>query len=400
MGLGMTEYSPRSDDDRGTFVFLFGAGCSADGGSPVMRDFMGKAREYGREPDNIFKNDHARLRQFRQECLRICYVFDRWWENIEDLYTQAHLQALAGLPDADDLCGSITRVIWDVYHRKHNGEGYRNLLSSIVRAMNRWMQSNGPRPVIITTNYDVQLEAVLTNPAAASPMRIFYPGPIPIENGGGLNSNADCDQIENSELLEVVKLHGSANWFEEKGRSSGQPSVFCRAARDTTHAPDGGFAFQNDSHLRRDIAGGQILPLIVPPTLGKTAPSSPIAQNWHRAIYNLRNARLLVIAGYSFPETDSFMTRLLAEGIKGNDNLEQMIIINNSTDPRWHNHVKRIFTRSWMKYNVSWVQGTFIKAMAAIDNPIGDRNKYNSFPEESRRGLELLSRAIWVPGPR
>lgn len=44
MGLGMKYFVPESDEERGTLVFLLGAGCSADGGSPVMRDFMAKAR--------------------------------------------------------------------------------------------------------------------------------------------------------------------------------------------------------------------------------------------------------------------------------------------------------------------------------------------------------------------
>ncbi len=61
--------------------------------------------------------------------------------------------------------------------------------------------------------------------------------------------------------------------------------------------------------------------------LGKSAVHEVIASQWRAAVKALARAKQLFIVGYSFPETDVFMTRLLAEGLKYNEGLEEITIV-------------------------------------------------------------------------
>lgn len=279
---------PNLDESHGTIVFLFGAGCSADGGAPVMREFMAKAREYARNPDNTLREDYARLRRFRQECLRICYVFNRWWENIEDIYTQAHLRELVGFEDAKITCESIRKVIWDVYRRHHGGEGYERFRATLLQIKRGWTTGASMRPVIITTNYDVHLEAVLSRLEGDYQFRLCYPGDLKLDNTGILYANRKPDEIVSQELIEFVKLHGSVNWFEADGTE--EVTAYTKPLPLGVHHRqnlEGCFAFQKDSDLLRNVQQGIMRPLIVPPTLGKLAASGVIAENWKRSVQAL-----------------------------------------------------------------------------------------------------------------
>jgi hypothetical protein len=52
----------------------------------------------------------------------------------------------------------------------------------------------------------------------------------------------------------------------------------------------------------------------------------------------------ITVIGYSFPETDTFMTRLLAEGLKSNNGLESINIVDSQSPNKWQDRLDRIFT--------------------------------------------------------
>ncbi len=141
------------DGHNGTIVFVLGAGCSQDCGAPVMRDFMRVAANRRFSVAEELKKHYEELFAFRRRCLSISYVFNRWWENLEDLFTQVHLQSLLD-PAADPVRESIQRVIWDVYRRSSTrgdeSGGYASLANYLIRLANWARKFNGPRPVVVT----------------------------------------------------------------------------------------------------------------------------------------------------------------------------------------------------------------------------------------------------------
>jgi hypothetical protein len=69
-----------------------------------------------------------------------------------------------------------------------------------------------------------------------------------------------------------------------------------------------------------ETAGGEVLPVIVPPSWNKADSHKSVAQVWKRAAIELSEAEYIYVVGYSLPETDSFFRQLFALGTVG-DNL-------------------------------------------------------------------------------
>jgi hypothetical protein len=168
------------------YVLLLGAGFSAPYGPPVMNRFMGVARRRyhairKENPNHDLIPHYGRMLEFQQRCLRQSgWLFNRDWENIEEVYTQADLIRLAqpsGDASAQELCDDIAWTIWDTYRKcerltkDHSDNFMLSRLLTIVR-------EDGLKPVIITTNYDLLTEKSLTifKPPNGPRWRYYYPG--------------------------------------------------------------------------------------------------------------------------------------------------------------------------------------------------------------------------------
>jgi hypothetical protein len=137
--------------------------------------------------------------------------------------------------------------------------------------------------------------------------------------------------------LPIVKIHGSSNWFSVEDKCVGRPPLDDEVVVL--------------SRLENDIRGSlpatrPVAPLIIPPMLGKATLKEIIARQWREAIRLLSGARKLWIIGYSFPPTDAFMPRLLAQGMQENEDLEEIMIVNNEDMSRWSERIEKLFTPS------------------------------------------------------
>lgn len=98
-------------------VFVLGAGFSTATGLPLMSDFADAARRRSfelkaREPQSAIISTYDRMFAFKRECERSPGAFLRDWENIEELYTQADLRRLAGLPSKDNCDVACASIAW------------------------------------------------------------------------------------------------------------------------------------------------------------------------------------------------------------------------------------------------------------------------------------------------
>lgn len=222
------------DDANGVIVFLLGAGCSRHCGAPLMNEFMSTARRLYRDRGTPFKSDLDALFQFYNECVRISYAMDRWWENIEDLFTQAHLREIAGDQNGKSRRRAMERVIWDVYRRPivdTSSFDYHLFCQFLNRLVNAWIELEAPRPIVITTNYDIHLENLLLATHVRStfldndlPLKldVIYPGIERPERGfcsqrGFLTPPPKLPGTRRDGGIELIKLHGSVNWFLKDG---------------------------------------------------------------------------------------------------------------------------------------------------------------------------------------
>src|SRR5262249_20966206 len=138
--------------------------------------------------------------------------------------------------------------------------------------------------------------------------------------------------------MPIVKIHGSANWFWVDDSCVGRTPVTASDIRMDRLEGDFRTAVLDGKKARR------FAPTIIPPMLGKATMTNVIARQWREAINLLAGARKLWIIGYSFPPTDAFMPRLLAEGMQENQDIEEIIIINREEQARWRDRVDWLFT--------------------------------------------------------
>src|SRR5262249_6273915 len=133
-------------ENNDNWVFLLGAGFSAPYGCPVMNNFMEAARRNyfdrrEQNPEDFLVGCYKTLLEFQVECLRSSWAFNRNWENIEELYTQADLLRLANESGAEERCAQIAWAIWDVY-RQAGQNPYT--LTTIIKQLR---ENLGLRPV-------------------------------------------------------------------------------------------------------------------------------------------------------------------------------------------------------------------------------------------------------------
>jgi len=185
-------------------------------------------------------------------------------------------------------------------------------------------------------------------------------GVIDESNRDGWNQTTSFCDVE-WRALEVIKLHGSVNWFADA--SDPEAEVIC-VGKQNANAPKG-FDCQTMDFHRKIADDPKYDPMLIPPLLGKLSTHPTVRAQWSRALNAFRHARQITVVGYSFPETDAFMTRLLAEGIRTNDKLEETIIVNQEEGDDWWSRVGQMFARSWHERNLRLLSGGSFSSFAA-----------------------------------
>lgn len=160
-------------------VFILGAGASRHAGYPLTAELT---RELV-----AWLEDHAhesRHFQMGLDALR-GFGLNRGLDDIEEILEDAG-KSIKGLPIA--LCDSIEGFFNEVRRRPVPSSGYATFASIGCR----------PGDVVITFNYDDALERALKSA-----------GKWDVWNGYGFSVSADYSQSP----VEVLKLHGSVNWW-------------------------------------------------------------------------------------------------------------------------------------------------------------------------------------------
>lgn len=362
---------PTEPKESDYIVFILGAGSSAAYGLPVMNRFMDKARRLyfqmkRKSPNSWILDSYRELLNFSERCRASSWAFRRNWENMEELYTEADLLRLSASSEkerqeAKARCDDIGWTIWDVY-RQCDVSAFENGFRIAFPKVCEKIEAAQFYPAIITTNYDCLCEwAVLDNGRDFA-----YPGfeICPNKEATATTANpVSFAEIREHNKVPIIKLHGSVNWF----------SV---SSNGYWHAPRGfkPLAEQNQpaETIAKNIAGETIAkniieqrawvkeyltPEIIPPMLGKSSASPVIGQQWNAAIEAIGAARQIWVVGYSFPQTDTFMTRLLTEGLLRNSQLEKFVIVDSQSREEWKPRVEDMFGFMLREHRFFFVSG-------------------------------------------
>ena len=172
---------------------------------------------------------------------------------------------------------------------------------------------------IITLNYDLLIERnlELVNKQIENPRLGVIVGNPESEDkfykGAVLDIKCKTDNVINlsDEMPEILKLHGSVNWYYFNTGDATQ--IYCA---------------DKDVQIE-DVLIGAYSPYIVPPILDKTSLySHKILQHiWSKAYQYLKHAKAIYIIGFSFPETDSAIRYLFESALSSNKNNPNIYVV-------------------------------------------------------------------------
>lgn len=173
---------------------------------------------------------------------------------------------------------------------------------------------------IVTFNYDIALDWALLSAG--------------LQPNYGLPGN----EIEASQSVPLLKLHGSLNWAVQESPAKPIRSVNLRKYVQERRWGDV-FSDRTEyvsvsvsSNLKECFSDEPIEvqkePLIVPPSWNKADYHSALSDVWAAAARHLTEASQIFVIGYSLPETDAFFRHLFALGSEGGHTLERFAVFN------------------------------------------------------------------------
>lgn len=323
-------------------VIIFGAGASANAGIPLLDSFVNKMWEYATrgkvgheiisEADReILIKAHEIRTQLERYNTRASFN-DR---NLEDILSLLSFEALDGGENAasyETLVKAVARTVELSCSAKHHDAtpnipfNHNHVYDHIWRALlsEKLIQT---APALITFNYDLVLERTLwwhfhnlnPQPSKSCGLKYFlgnndfvikntghrYTIPHNERGRGEFNVLTDGQKpiyaLGEKVDIEIpyLKLHGSLNWNQDNPQE--------RPSTPPTQSVD--------------------KPLILPPVFNKMN-SREVYTVWKKALDVLRQAKNIIIVGYSLPRTDIYMQYFLKSAVGPNSNLQKIIIFN------------------------------------------------------------------------
>lgn len=348
-GEGVSVIDPSSSN----IAFLLGAGASKPSPSdiPTVAELLPDLLERGRRLD---REDVNRLAEFC-ETSKIT--------NIEDLLTAAQLAEYCGRNP------SVLRLIEFLLYREAEDERrgrfgprsrvdigsvafLQDTLQVLFGLLSSRMLPAKPNPVhkaiadyvgarsdttIITTNYDCCIDLALGTDGKDFDYRMAF-------------SNSKANGKEG--LSNLIKLHGSLNWF------------YCDTCQKV-HLIDIGKAirdFESDSSPYPVIGvckdcGGQRRGLLVPPLAMKFDIAPALNPLLELAGGRLSKASVLVVVGFSFAEADQYISRLVSKWMQSNKNNRLVIFDPNHAVAEKMRKQCSVRIANFDRSRVAWVGG-------------------------------------------
>jgi NAD-dependent SIR2 family protein deacetylase len=321
----------------GRTVFILGAGASAQGGCPVMSNFLEVAdrlRDSGRV-ESLYNSAFETVFKARAQLQSVHSKAELDLHNIESVFGAFEMAKRFRKPFGDltheeiERLGDEMRLLivrtleltsrfrWQIRHEPQGD--FQVQVPFLIppypyadfAELVRKVRQKTPT-TIITFNYDVGLDAAL----AFAKLSIDY-----------------CLQKEMlpGQEIPLIKLHGSINWGRCKNcnnevvpwffgdfyeanplKDYNKKPYSCPSGPDEVYVEIGSAVpgYRHDCGTLLQIK----TPAIVPPTWAKTEYNTGFDNMWAHAANQLAEAENIIVIGYSLPPTDQFFPILYALG--------------------------------------------------------------------------------------
>lgn len=319
-----------------TVVFILGAGASAQGGCPVMSNFIEVAHRLSSDGDDeAFTAHFWNVRRVQQLLQRSAAKSVIDINNIESVFSAVEMAiAIGSLGDAGlewllsarrSLLTVIARTLEKTQSyliRPHidpsvgvlnsGPDGYRELAT-----LSKSLIDRKHRVGFITFNYDCGLETALQS------------------SGVSYSYCLEGESADNA-VVPVCKLHGSLSWSATgTGRETRiqfvEPTRFLAKFRNSSEPIRSYLPLSSELRVIAPDSDG--LPFIVPPTDGKAEARKLMAPVWRTAGQILREAESVVICGYSLPESDLFFRTFFALCMSSDTILRRLWVFDTAITP-------------------------------------------------------------------
>lgn len=352
-------------------VIIFGAGASVDAGIPVLRNFVDCMWEIairGRVGDrnldekdrNIF-NDAMKMRDHLNSYHGRASFDDR---NIEDILSILTFKEMAEDNNSNDYLSIIRKAISrtieltcnvkhvsrldiddtvSAYERSSRRAGlssptesniYSSFWNSFIKIRDNQADKttrHSSLPTIISFNYDLVFERSLlrsfieTTHIEKPPLDQFSINYFH-KNSPNITYKICCEyhQPKNSSKT-YLKTHLEACGEQDSTNSTIIPFLKLHGSLNFWHNPENNIAPPKDINQNTSLSIALDDPYILPPIFNKTSTDGPL-EMWAEAIRQLRNAKHIIIVGYSLPRTDIYMQYFLKAAVGPNNNLSRIIV--------------------------------------------------------------------------
>ncbi|HEY9151525.1 MAG TPA: hypothetical protein VIN60_01465 [Anaerolineales bacterium] len=334
-------------------VIILGAGASVDAGIPLLSNFVDKMWEIatrGKYNDKELSDDDKKI---FDEAMKIRNELDGYHgrasfddRNIEDILSILSFNLMAGEESDRNklnwMIKAITRTIELTCEVKHGGQldKIQDDGSNIYRTFwenlfTRFQNSETSFPSIISFNYDLVMERALfqiligktynnefesrnfpfdginlkyqyryLNNISYSVKYVWYDNSEKVDHeriygrSGITLEKCGTGDLQHPIDIEILKLHGSLNFpsTDQIGKSDIAPTIPAEE------------------------------PHIIPPIINKSISAEQTM--WSAGLKRLREAKNIIIVGYSLPQTDIYMQYFIKAGIGPNTNLNRIFVFN------------------------------------------------------------------------
>ncbi|HEY1307707.1 MAG TPA: SIR2 family protein [Vicinamibacterales bacterium] len=337
-------------------VYVLGAGFSVDAGLPTVANFLNHMRDAADWLTETHNENGmravAKVLEFRHSAAAAGYRINIDLDNVEDLFSLAsalpaqqlrramqtaigatlHYSEVHGVPRevrmrilrgaswpvTTEWLARVSRISSSGQGEEGSDDVFCSIYDYYAAILaGRTSDLRADDNVVLTFNYDLLLEDSLATLG------------IPFTYGLGSDAvvydeSARCRPTGGTDILTVLKLHGSLNWYQGERT----PLTVCGSFNEV---PDR-------------------TPYVVPPTWDKDV-AGITQRTWSAAVEALRQATRVIIIGFSFRVIDAHFKYLLAAGLMNNSALRKIVVIDPQAS-KLANQIRSVIRRDQFKYGI------------------------------------------------
>lgn len=342
-------------------VIFLGAGFTHDLELPIMSNFSSASdQEYAgisadgnknKEATPILKEAGGIFKKFQKYSSNASRFINIDINNMEDIFCLANIikgtsNGYNAIPEVDNLTIDeiITNIqlwLWKIFqqcppinNRRPKAQEHKDKYEDFFRSLIE-KHDNQEKISIITTNYDLMPEFFIN------------------EVGGecAYNIHSKCNEwkvlpnsinkfvyINRNNLIPIYKLHGSVNYFFDDDKNKDTINIVTDKLNSDVDGFGGSHAevFKNRPSLFPLAAIVELkklnnkipTPAIIPPMYSKIESMEWLKNIWNNSLMAIKNAKIIVFIGYSFPQSDGFMKSFFQSALINRKSPNAPIIIN------------------------------------------------------------------------